>query len=208
MTLALFVKSVVMGLAVAAPLGPIGALCVNRTLERGFRAGVAGGFGTALADAVYAAAAATGFAVFAAGLARIDPVLRIGGGAFMLWLGWRSLRPRAPSRAAAARGDGALGTALATFLLTLANPMTALTFAALFAGMGLAAAPGSAAVVVAGVFLGSMLWWAALSGGVALARERLPAGFARWTTLASGGLLILFGLGALGSALAGPLGFG
>lgn len=208
MTLALFVKSVVMGLAVAAPLGPIGALCVNRTLERGFRAGVAGGFGTALADAVYAAAAATGFAVFAATLARIDPVLRIGGGVFMLWLGWRSLAPRGAARAAAARGDGAVGTALATFLLTLANPMTALTFAALFAGMGLAAAPGGEAVVVAGVFLGSMLWWAALSGGVALARERLPAGFARWTALASGGLLILFGLGAIGSALAGPLGFG
>jgi putative LysE/RhtB family amino acid efflux pump len=206
-TLALFAKSLALGLAVAAPLGPIGALCVNRTLERGFRAGVAGGFGTALADAVYAVAAATGFAVFAAGLARIDPMLRIGGGAFMLWLGWRSLAPRAPARAAA-RGGGAVGTALATFLLTLANPMTALTFAALFAGMGLAAAPGGEAVVVAGVFLGSMLWWVALSGGVALAREQLPAGFARWTALASGGLLILFGLGAIGSALAGPLGFG
>lgn len=205
--LVLFAKSLALGLAVAAPLGPIGALCVNRTLERGFRAGVAGGFGTALADAVYAVVAATGFAVFAAGLARIDPVLRIGGGAFMLWLGWRSLRPRGPARAAET-GSGALGTTAATFLLTLANPMTALTFAALFAGLGLAAVPGGEAVVVGGVFLGSMLWWIALSGGVALARERLPAGFARWTARASGALLILFGIGAVGSALAGPLGFG
>lgn len=201
MTLALFAKSLVMGLAVAAPLGPIGALCVSRTLERGFRAGMAGGLGTALADAVYAALAALGFAVFAAALAKVDPMLRLGGGAFMLWLGWRSLaRPPVP-RAAAAAG-GVATTAAATFLLTLANPMTALTFAALFAGMGLAAAPGAEAAVVAGVFLGSLLWWAILAGGVALARARLPEGFARWTARASGALLILFGIWAIATALA------
>lgn len=201
--LTLFAKSLAMGLAVAAPLGPIGALCVNRTLERGFRAGMAGGFGTALADAVYATVAAAGFAAFAAGLALIDPWLRIGGGLFMLWLGWRSLRAVPPNRAADARRGGALATAAATFLLTLANPMTALTFAALFAGLGLAAAPSAAPVVVVGVFLGSLLWWLVLAGGVSLARARLPAGFARWTAIGSGALLALFGLAAIGTALIG-----
>ena len=119
----------------------------------------------------------------------------------MLWLGWRSLASSPGPRAAKAAG-GVAATAAATFLLTLANPMTALTFAALFAGMGLAAAPGAEAVVVAGVFLGSLLWWAILAGGVSLARARLPEGFARWTARASGALLILFGLWAIAVALA------
>lgn len=70
--LGLFAKSVLLGLAIAAPLGPIGALCINRTLERGFAAGVAGGLGTALADACYAALAAIGFAAFAGFLSGID----------------------------------------------------------------------------------------------------------------------------------------
>lgn len=90
MELTLILKSIVLGLAVAAPLGPIGALCINRTLERGFWAGVAGGFGTALADAVYASLAALGFSAFAATLATIDTPLKIIGGLFMVWLGWKA----------------------------------------------------------------------------------------------------------------------
>lgn len=200
----LFAKSLALGLAIAAPLGPIGALCIDRTLARGFLAGVAGGLGTALADAAYAALAALGFAAFAATLGVIDLPLRLFGGAFMLWLGWKSLRAPAPApEAAAAPRRDLLGTAAATFALTLANPATILSFAALFAGLGLAAAagPAAAALVVAGVFSGSMLWWILLSGGVALLRHRLPAAFARWVSRLSGMLLILFGLWSLAGAL-------
>jgi putative LysE/RhtB family amino acid efflux pump len=90
----------------------------------------------------------------------------------------------------------------ATFLLTMANPTTILTFAAIFAGFGLAAVGDgmSAAIVVAGVFLGSLGWWFLLSGGVALAKTRLPDGFAAWTSRISGLVLIAFGLAALASA--------
>lgn len=199
---ALFAKSLVLGLAIAAPLGPIGALCIARTLERGFAAGVAGGLGTALADGAYAMLAAMGFAAFSGALAVIDMPLRLGGGAFMLWLGWTSLRP-APLRAAAEVSRRDLwGTVAATFLLTIANPMTILSFAALFAGLGLASTsgPGAAVPVVGGVFAGSMLWWVMLSGGVALARHRLPAVFAAWVSRLSGAVLIGFGLWALATA--------
>ena len=200
---ALFWKSLGLGLAVAAPLGPIGALCISRTLERGFWAGVAGGLGTALADAIYASLAAAGFAAFATMLASVEAALKLAGGAFMLWLGWKSLRP-APMRAAASvAAKGLLATTAATFALTLTNPMTILSFAALFAGLGLASASGpiNAALVVLGVFAGSLLWWVLLSGGVALARSRLPEGFARRTAQASGLLLIGFGIWAIASAL-------
>ena len=201
----LFGKSLILGLAIAAPLGPIGALCINRTLERGFWAGVAGGLGTALADAAYAALAAAGFAVFAGILAAVATPLGLFGGLFMIWLGWRSLSA-GPAVAAAPVGTRDLvHTTAATFLLTIANPMTVLSFAAIFAGLGLAQAGegAGAAIVVAGVFLGSLGWWFVLSGGVALVRTRLPDAFVTWVARISGGVIIAFGLAALAAAVRG-----
>lgn len=203
METALFLKSLFLGLAIAAPLGPIGALCINRTLERGFVAGVAGGLGTALADAVYAALAAFGFAAFSNILGVIDTPLRLVGGVFMLWLGWKSMRPAPPRKVAKVSARDLIGTTAATFLLTITNPMTILSFAAIFAGLGLASGTGAATavLVVCGVFVGSMLWWCILSGGVALARHRLPDAFAMWVSRLSGVILIAFGLWAVGSAV-------
>lgn len=199
--LALFLKALLLGVAVAAPLGPIGALCINRTLERGFFAGVAGGIGTSLADGLYASLAAIGFAAFSVFLAQIDTPLRLIGGAFMLWLGYQSFRPKPPHHAAKVSARDLAGTIAATFVLTITNPMTILSFAALFAGLGLAATSGYAAAlpVVIGVTLGSLLWWVALSGGVALARHKLPDGFVRWVSRLSGMILIGFGIWAVSS---------
>jgi len=197
----LFLESIVLGLAIAAPLGPIGTLCINRTLERGFWAGVAGGLGTALADAVYAGLAAAGFAAFSATLAMVDAPLKLAGGLFMIWLGWRGMTPRPPAQAARVDTNDLLATVAVTFVLTLANPATIFSFAAIFAGLGLAGAadPVSVAVVVGGVFVGSLGWWFALSGGVAAVHHRLPDAFARWVARISGGVLILFGLASLAS---------
>ena len=199
----LLLKSLLIGLAIAAPLGPIGALCINRTLERGFAAGVAGGLGTALADATYALLAASGFAAFSSFLAGIDLPLRLLGGAFLIWFGWRSLTPQPPRAAARVAARDLLGTTVATYLLTIANPATILSFAAVFAGLGLAAVPGFAGAgpVVVGVFAGSMAWWILLAGGVAAARHRLPDSFATWISRLSGGLLIGFGLWSVASVV-------
>ncbi len=203
MTGVLFLQGLALGLAIAAPLGPIGALCINRTLERGFLAGVAGGLGTALADGAYALAAGVGFAAFSATLAAIDTPLRLFGGVFMLWLAWRSLAPRSSAEAVTTPSRGLGATVASTFALTIANPATILSFAAIFAGLGLGAASGAdAAILVAGVFSGSMLWWAALSGAIALLRHRLPARAAQLAGLASGILLAGFGAWAILSAAA------
>lgn len=206
--IALFAKALAMGLAIAAPLGPIGALCIQRTLKRGFAAGLAGGLGTALADALYASLAAAGFATFAARLDRIATPLGLTGGAFLLWLAWRGWpqTPRASAngpRTTTADRLGLSGTIVTTFALTMANPATILSFAAIFAGLGLArnASPGAALVVVAGVFAGSMLWWGLLSGTVALAQNRLPAGFSLWTARLSSLMMGGFGVWALGQSL-------
>ncbi|WP_026381096.1 LysE family translocator [Afifella pfennigii] len=199
----LFTRSLLLGVAVAAPLGPIGALCISRTLDRGFWFGVSGGLGTAIADALFAALAAFGFAAFAAFLGLVDTPLRVVGGLFMLWLGWRNLTSASIVRAASATPSDLMGTVATTFALTITNPMTILTFAALFAGLGLAADAGFAAagVVVMGVFLGSLAWWFVLSGGVALAKRKLPSWFARRVSQGAGLVLIAFGGLALISAL-------
>ena len=206
MELLLFCKSMLLGLAVAAPLGPIGVLCINRTLERGFWAGVAGGMGTALADAIYASLAAIGFSALTATLTTLAPWLKLAGGLFMLWLGWKSLRPNPQRAAEPVRTNefrGLSGTIAATLLLTLTNPVTIFSFAALFAGLGVTDTPGAvnALAVVAGVFLGSLLWWFLLSGGVALAQRRLPEGFSLCVSRMSGVVLMGFGFYALGSLL-------
>lgn len=208
MSLLLFGKGILLGLAIAAPLGPIGALCISRTLERGFWAGVAGGLGTALADGAYALMAAAGFAAFAVVLDTISVPLQLLGGAFLLWLGWKSFQPKPAATAARVGARDLLGTTGATFLLTIANPATILSFAAIFAGLGLASQGDgwSAGSLVAGVFAGSMLWWIFLSGTVAMLHHRLPEGFALWISRISGVVLIGFGLVAIGMgvrALAG-----
>lgn len=199
MSLFLFGKGILLGLAIAAPLGPIGALCISRTLERGFWAGVAGGLGTALADGAYALMAAAGFTAFALLLDTISIPLQLLGGAFLLWLGWKSFQPKPPPTAARVGARDLLSTTGATFLLTITNPATILSFAAIFAGLGLASEGDgwTAAALVAGVFAGSMIWWIFLSGTVALLHHRLPESFAMWVSRISGVVLIGFGLVAI-----------
>lgn len=204
MLMPLFFKSLLVGLAIAAPLGPIGALCINRSLTRGFWGGVSGGLGTALADATYGLLAALGFAAFSAVLAKIAMPLAVAGGAFLIFLGWREMRVKGdrPAPVEAGRGD-LMRTIATTYALTIANPATILSFVAIFAGFGLADArgAGASAIVVAGVFSGSLVWWIFLSGCVALVRHRLPDMFAHWVARISGGILIGFGLVAISTAL-------
>lgn len=197
-------KGFALGFAIAAPLGPIGALCINRTLQRGFWAGMAGGLGTAIADAFYGALAALGFAAFSTFLSQIDGPMRLIGGLAMIWLGWVGMKPKPPRPAAEIGARDLLGTVGATFLLTVTNPTTILSFALFFAGLGLASSAdgASAALVVAGVFCGSLAWWIILSGGVSLVRHRLSDRFALWVGRISGGLILAFGLFAVGSFVA------
>lgn len=202
--LVLFGKGLFIGLAIAAPIGPMGALCIQRTLARGFWAGVAGGLGTALADLTFATGAAVGFAVFKDLVERIAVPLGLIGGAFLMWLAWNGW-PRGqagePSPAKIPEARGLWRTTLVTYGLTITNPPTILLFAAIFAGLGLAQTGSTLAIValVAGVFLGSIGWWAFLSGLVAALHHRLPPAFALWTARVSSLTMAGFGLWAFAS---------
>ncbi|SDF01321.1 LysE family transporter [Rhodobacter capsulatus] len=202
--LVLFGKGLFIGLAIAAPIGPMGALCIQRTLAGGFWAGVAGGLGTALADLTFATGAALGFAVFQDLVERIALPLGLIGGAFLMglaWRGWPRGQADEPVAAKIPEARSLWRTTLVTYGLTITNPPTILLFAAIFAGLGLAQTGSGLAIaaLVAGVFLGSIGWWAFLSGLVAALHHRLPPAFALWTARVSSLTMAGFGLWAFAS---------
>lgn len=213
----LFITGLGIGLAIAAPIGPMGALCIQRTLARGFAAGFAGGLGTALADACFAAAAALGFAAFSGFVARIALPLGLLGGAFLIYLAWSgwprgavrpatepATEPTAEPTAEPAGKPGGRGLwrfTATTFALTITNPPSILLFAAIFASLGLKLTGlAEPAVLVAGVFFGSLGWWAFLAGLVAAAHHRLPPAFGLWTARVSSLTMAGFALWAFATA--------
>ena len=199
----MLLRGLVIGFSIAAPVGPIGVLCIRRTLADGRAVGFAAGLGAATADALYGAVAGFGLTVVSTALVGQQGWLRLIGGAFLCWLGARTFLARpAEAAAPATLGAGLAGAYASTLALTLTNPMTILSFAAVFAGLGVGAAGGgygAAAVLVLGVFAGSALWWLVLSGAVGLLRHRVTPRGLRWVNRASGTIIAGFGALALGS---------
>jgi len=193
-----FLKGAAIGLSIAAPVGPIGVLCIRRSLADGTWAGFTAGLGAATADAAYGCVAGFGLTAISGFLVRHQVALGLAGGLFLGYLGVRTFAsepaPQAPE--AGARPLAVYGT---TFLLTLANPATILAFAAVFSavGLGISADYAGAARLVLGVFAGSALWWLVLSGGVGRLRSRVTPAWLRAVNRLSGCVLLAFGICAL-----------
>lgn len=200
----LFWKGLLIGLAIAAPVGPIGVLCIRRTLADGQLAGFAVGMGAATADACYGAIAALGISTVSARLVAHQELIRLGGGAFLIYLGWRTLRATPVTGGARSQGRGLLAVYGSSLLLTLTNPTTILSFVAVFAGIGLVEAAGasaSALVIVLGVFLGSAAWWLFLTTTLRFVRRAITPTRLIWINRLSGCVLLLFGGLALASLI-------
>jgi threonine/homoserine/homoserine lactone efflux protein len=190
-------QGVALGLAVAAPVGPIGLLCIQRSIEGGFLAGFATGLGAATADTLYGLLAALGMFGVTQVLGSGGDVLRLVGAGFLLWLAvstWRSV-PAEPGAAASVPGPAACY--LTTVVLTLANPATILSFAAIFAGLGVGTGDQSPLPLVIGVAIGSALWWLGLAGAVSGIRSRLGHRLRRAINRGSAVLLGGFAVAAL-----------
>lgn len=181
--LPLFASSLLIGLSIAAPVGPIGLLTIQRSLAHGPRAGLATGLGAAAADAVYGAIGAYGVSWLIGALVAARVPLALFGAAFLLWMAWRLVRAPLADHAAVAPAGSAWRYFAGTFVLTLSNPATILSFIAVFGAMAGSAAQGAAAaspaVMVAGVLIGSALWWLFLSSAVGRLRERFDAAWRR-----------------------------
>jgi threonine/homoserine/homoserine lactone efflux protein len=203
MELGLFLRGLIIGFSIAAPVGPIGILCIRRTLAEGRASGFLSGLGAATADALYGCVAGFGLTVISGFLVDQRFWIQLIGGIFLLALGVKTLRAVPAERAAAVSGTGLAASYASTLLLTLTNPMTILSFAGIFAALGVAETGGdlsAAARLVLGVFIGSAAWWLLLSGGVGLLREKLSTGVLRSANLLSGAILLVFGIVAVWQA--------
>ena len=171
MSIDFFLKGLILGFSIAAPVGPIGVLCIRKTLQFGRFSGFVSGLGAALADAIYAIIAAFGLTFIADFLLAGQFWFRLLGGGFLLYLGWKTFVAKPNAELKNVSHTTLFNDFASTFFLTLTNPMTILSFLAVFAGLGLSSIKGDyvqASVLVLGVFLGSAIWWLTLSEGVTL----------------------------------------
>jgi len=175
-----FFKGIILGFSIAAPVGPIGVLCIRRTLSNGLLTGFLSGLGTATADAIYGCIAAFGLTVVSTFLINSQFYLHLIGGLFLLYLGYKTFQSVPAEIAAKANGNGLLTSYTSAFFLTLTNPMTIMSFAS--------------ALLVLGVFIGSMFWWLLLSGTVNLLRKRFDKKRLHWVNQISGVVITVFGI--------------
>lgn len=205
MDISILLRGLLIGFSIAAPVGPIGVLCIRRTLTDGRASGLVSGLGAATADAFYGSIAGFGLTFISSFLIDQQLWLRLVGGAFLLYLGVRTFLSKPAERAAEAASTNLISAFASTLFLTITNPMTIISFAAIFAGLGIGSMNGdfgAAAILVLGVFIGSAIWWLVLSGGVSIFRARFDVRALSWVNKISGVIITVFGLFALASLLA------
>ncbi len=198
-----FGKAVLAGLAIAAPVGPVGVMCVQRTLHHGRVAGLVSGLGAALADAMFGIVAAFGVVAVADWMVNHQTILELVGGALLIGIGLRALMTRAAEKTTA-EPRGHLAAFASTFVLTITNPITILAFAAVFASLGLGVEELSmtdAAILVGGVFVGSALWWCGIAASAGLLRAKLGDNAKSMLNGVAGVIIIAFGCVALVAGL-------
>ena len=198
----LLARGFILGFTIAAAVGPISLLCIRRTLAEGRVVGLASGMGVATADATYGAIAAFGLTAVTDLLVDWHRALGLVGGLFLLWLAWRTIRS-VPGAVTAENGErrGLPGAYLSMLGLTLTNPMTILSFAALFVGLGVTGGNAAGATLLTlGVFAGSAAWWVVMVTVVGAVRSRLTPTGMRRINVASGALIGAFAIVSLATA--------
>jgi threonine/homoserine/homoserine lactone efflux protein len=200
------VKGIAVGIVIALPVGPVGLLCVRRTLFEGIAFGLASGLGAAVADTIFGAIAGFGLTFVRDDILAYRDWLGAAGGVFLIFVGVRALLEHvATDPPEPVAGEALLGAFASAFALTITNPITVLSLAAIFAKVGgdEGARLDSIGVLVGGVFLGSALWWLGLTFGIAALRRRARLVTLRWLNRLSGAILSLSGLALIIAALLG-----
>lgn len=198
-----FLKGLIIGFAMAVPVGPAGILCIRKTLAEGQTRGVMIGLGAATADSLYGSIAAFGLTFVSDMIASQQSWLRLVGGGLLLFLGIRTFRAKGKDPVLPTDRTGLLGSYVSAFLLALTNPLTFFAFVAVFAAFGLGHKLNiiSACILVLGVFAGSFLWFLTLGSVARIFRKKLDSGGLRWVNRISGVLITLSGVAAFVSLL-------
>lgn len=204
MEVSLFLKGFVIGLMVAVPVGPIGLLCVNRTLHKGPAYGLVSGLGVATADAISAGIVALGLTLVSTFLIDQQTWLRLIGGLFLCYVGVSIVLTHPHEQSNSAKENNLLRAYASTFLLTLTNPLTVLSFVAIYAAWGIEDLTGhylASAILTAGVFCGSGSWWVVLSSSMPAVQLMFSHSGLRWVHRISGAIIAGFGFIVLLSLL-------
>jgi threonine/homoserine/homoserine lactone efflux protein len=194
-----FIKGLIIGLSIAVPVGPIGVLCIRRTLTQGRMVGFLSGLGAATADGLYGAIAGFGLTFLVDFIIGKQIWLRLIGGGLLCILGAKTFLSKPAEQGASVEGSSLRNAYLSTFFLTLTNPMTILFFTAVFAGLGLGVENTGdhyllAGMLVLGVFIGSASWWLVLSGFTGILEGLLNFKRMQWLNRISGLIIMGFGL--------------
>lgn len=200
LNLLLFIKGIAVGFAIAAPIGPVGVLCIQRSLTKGVLYGLVSGMGAAVADATFGAIATFGVSFVADFLDRQQFWFQLGGGGLLLGMGLHTVLAKWRPPSARAGADDLAHDWATTFLLTITNPITIFSLTAVFVAVGIAAGTETllgGGLVVAGVFVGSTLWWTVLCGGVSFVHGQVPDAYLRWIHTVSGVIMLIFGTGVM-----------
>lgn len=202
MEIGLLLKSMLIGLAIAAPVGPMAVLCVNRVLNQGVASGVSTGFGIATADAMFGCIAGFGLSVISGFLISHQLYIRWIGGVLLILMGVKLLLKAKPIDilSAKSRGKNHLGNYFYAIVLTLTNPITLMAVIAIFAGLGIGSTYTDyyhAVIVIIGMFCGSLIWWLALTLFVRMMHHRISPQAMLWINRFSGVIITIFGILAL-----------
>lgn len=203
MDITFFLKGIAIGFIMAIPIGPIGIMCIRKTLTEGRLSGLIIGLGAATADLFYGCVAAFGITIISDMLNNQRFWIRIVGGALLLFLGVKTFLAQPKDPKIKIKGSGRLRSYLTVLVLTLTNPLTIFAFIAVFAvfGLGHGLVFFSAVILVAGVFIGSFLWFFLLSSGALLFRKKLDLVGLKWVNKIAGILIIISGFIIIGSLL-------
>ncbi|WJE53644.1 LysE family transporter [Bacillus cereus] len=193
----LFIKGIIIGISIAAPVGPIGVLCIRRTLEYGKFIGFISGLGAATADGLYGMIAGLGLTFVTNFLVKQQGWIHFIGGVFLLYLGLKIFISKPSKTSAKANGNTVFRAYASTFFLTITNPVTTLSFLAIFSGLGISNPNDDTMTelaVVLGVFLGSTLWWLTLSSVTGILKNRIKNFPFNIVNRVSGLIILMFGL--------------
>ncbi|WP_400247661.1 LysE family translocator [Niallia sp. JL1B1071] len=192
----MLIKGLIIGFSIAAPVGPIGILCIRRTIEHGRFVGFVSGLGAATADGLYGLIAGLGLTLITNFLIGQQLWLHFIGSSFLCYLGIKIFFSRPSNESAEAKGNKPFTAYISTFLLTITNPVTILSFIAIFSGLGMTNNNTIALgfILVLGVFLGSALWWLLLSSIAGIVANRMKIFSLIFVNRISGLILLLFGL--------------
>lgn len=202
MDLKFFSTGMTIGFFIAAPVGPIGLLCIRRTINEGMTAGLITGLGVATADAIYGIIAGFGLTFIAQILISYQSLFRLMGGLFLCYLAVKIFLEKPAKSSDQPSKKGLINNYISTFFLTITNPITILAFTGIFAGLGIVNnRPNylNATILVSGVFSGSLLWWVLLSGSISLFRNKINPLTLNLINKISAMVIGGFGVMALGS---------